>query len=61
MSNKLKGMHIKYRTYYFFDGRINIKNLPPNKIKIVKQSYRNILVYQIRYVTVKKSELSNKS
>ena len=33
MSNKLKGMHIKYRTYYFFDGRINIKNLPPNKIK----------------------------
>ena len=55
MSNKLKGMHIRYRTYYFFDGRINIKNLDPNKIKIVEQSYRNILVYQIRYVTVKKS------
>ena len=32
---------------------INIKNLDPNKIKIGGNSYKNILIYHIRYVTVK--------
>ena len=32
---------------------ISIKNLDLNKIKIDEQSYRNILIYYIRYVTIK--------
>ena len=30
MSNELKGIDIKNRTYYFFDDFINIKNFDPN-------------------------------
>ena len=32
MSNKVKDISIKCRTYYFFDD-INIKNFDPNNIK----------------------------
>ena len=32
---------------------INIKNLDPNKIKINKKSYKNILIYCIGYLKVK--------
>ena len=32
---------------------INIKNIDPNKIKIDKKLYQNILIYHIGYVTVK--------
>ena len=36
MSNKFKEIDVKNRTYYFFHGMINKKNLDPNKIKIEK-------------------------
>ena len=32
---------------------INIKNIDPNKINTDQKSYKNILIYQIGYVTVK--------
>ena len=32
---------------------INIKNLNPNKIKIEKNSYKDVLIYYIVYVTTK--------
>ena len=32
---------------------INIKNFDPNKIKIDKKSYKNVLIYFIEYVTIK--------
>ena len=32
---------------------INIKTLDPNKIKIDEKSYKNILIYYIRYVMIK--------
>ena len=41
-------------TYYFFDDIINIKDLDPNNIKIDEKSYKNILIYYIGYVTIKK-------
>ena len=47
MSNNLKEIHIKYRTYYFSDDRINIKNLDPNKIKIAEKSYKNTFIFHI--------------
>ena len=32
---------------------INTENLDPDKIKIDEKSFENILIYHIRYVTVK--------
>ena len=32
---------------------ININNLDPNKIKMDKKSYKNVLIYYIGYVRVK--------
>ena len=56
MSNKVKDIDIKICTYYFFDDIINVKNFDPNNIKIVEKSYKNILIYYIRYVTIKNSK-----
>ena len=41
--NSVKDINIENRTYYFFDDMVNIKSLDPNKIKIDKKSYKNIL------------------
>ena len=38
-------------SHYFLS--INIKNLDLNKIKIDEKTYKNILIYHIRYVTVR--------
>ena len=38
---------------------INIKNLDPNKDKILEKSYKNIFIYYIGYVTVKSQRYSN--
>ena len=53
MSNKVKDIDIKNRTYYFFHDIINIKNFDPNNIKIDKKSNKNILIYHTGYVTIK--------
>ena len=53
MSNKVKDIDIKNRTYYFFDDIINIKKFDPNNIKIDEKSQQNILIYYIGYVTIK--------
>ena len=50
----IKNISIKSRTYYFFDDTINIKDFDPNNIKIYEKSYKNILIYYIGYVTIKK-------
>ena len=50
----IKNKSIKSRTYYFFDDTINIKDFDPNNIKIYEKSYKNILIYYIGYVTIKK-------
>ena len=55
MSNKFKDIDIKNPVYYFFDDMINIKILDPNKTKTDEKSYKNILIYYIRYVTIKDS------
>ena len=53
MSNKNKGKSIKNHTFYFFDDTINVKNFDPNNINIDENSYKNILIYCIGYVTIK--------
>ena len=53
MRNKFQEIETRNHTYYFFDDIINMKNLDPNKIKIDEKSYKNILIYYIRYTTIK--------
>ena len=43
MSNKVKDIYIKNRTYYFFDDVTNIKIFDPNNVKVDEKSYKNIL------------------
>ena len=50
---------IKNRKYYFFNDIININNFDPNNIKINKKSYKNIIIYYIRYVAIKDSKYAN--
>ena len=53
MNNKVKDIKIKNRSYYFFNDIIAVENFYPNNIKIDEKSYKNILIYNIRYVTIK--------
>ena len=51
ISNKLI-LKIEYIT--FFNDMINIKDLDPSLIQIDKKSYKNISIYNIRYITIKR-------
>ena len=53
MSNKVKDMNIKSRTYDSFNDIINIENFNPNNIEIGEKSYKDILIYYTEYVTIK--------
>ena len=50
----IRGINIKNQTYYFFDDMINIKNFHSNLLKIDKSSYKDIDIYYICYITIKK-------
>ena len=56
MSNKIKDISIRNHTHYFFDDIIYIKNFDPSHIKTDQNSYKNILIYYIGYVTIKDSK-----
>ena len=51
---KVKQINIKNRTYYFYNDIINIKNFDPILLKIDKRNYKNIGIYNIGYITIKK-------
>ena len=51
---EVKQINIKNRTYYFYKGMINIKNLKPNLLKIDRKSYKNIGIQNIGYIIIKK-------
>ena len=44
MSNKVKDIHMKNLTPYFFNNNINIKNFDPHNIKIDEKSYNIIFI-----------------
>ena len=50
----VKDINIKNRTYYFFDDIMNIRDFDPNSIKTDEKSYKNVLIYYIGYVVIKK-------
>ena len=50
----IKQINIKTRTYYFYNDMINFKNFESNLLKIDRKSYKNICIYNVGYVTIKK-------
>ena len=50
----MSDINIKNRTYYFFNNIINMEDFDPDNIKIAGNSYKNIFIYYIGYVTIKK-------
>ena len=49
----IKQINIKNRPYYFLNNIFDIKDFDPSLIKIDKQSYKSIDIYQIQYITTK--------
>ena len=45
---------VKNRTYYFYKDMINLKNFVSNLLKIDKKLYKNIGIYNIGYITIRK-------
>ena len=50
----VKQIDIKNRTYYFYNDMINIKKFDSNLLKIDKKSYKDIGIYNIGYIAIKK-------
>ena len=50
----VKQIDIKNRTYYFYNGIINIKTFDLILLKIDKKSYKDIGIYNIGYIAIKK-------
>ena len=50
----IKEIEIKNRTYYFYNGIIDIKTFDSNNLKPDKKSYKDLDIYNIGYVTIKK-------
>ena len=51
---KVKQIEIKNRTYYFCNNIINIEEFKSSLLKIDKKSYKDIDMYYIVYITIKK-------
>ena len=51
---KVKQIEIKNRTYYFYNDQINLKDFDARLLKVDKKDNKEIDIYYIAYVTVKK-------
>ena len=51
---EVKQIEIKNRTYYLYNDVTNLKNFEQNLLNIDKNSYKNIGIYNIRYIIIKK-------
>ena len=51
---KIRQINIKNRTYYFYNDQIDLKDFDAKLLKIDKKDYKDIDIYYIGYVTVKK-------
>ena len=50
----IKERNIKNRTYYFCNDFTDIETFDSNKLKIDKKLYKDLDIYNIGYVTIKK-------
>ena len=51
---KVKQIDIKNRTYYFYNDIINMQEFNSNLLKIDKNPYKDIDIYYIAYIIIKK-------
>ena len=49
----VKDVNIKHRSYYFFNGMINLKDFDSRLLKVDK-NYKHSDIYYIEYITIKK-------
>ena len=50
----IKQIDIKNRTHYFYNDMIDLKDFDARLLKIDKKSYKNIGIYNIGYITLRK-------
>ena len=50
-----KQINIKKQTYYFYNDIIDIKTFDSSNLKLDTKSYKNLDIYNIRYVAIKKN------
>ena len=50
----IKQINIKNRTYYFYNDIIDLENFDSSLFKLDKKSYKDIDIYNIGYITIKK-------
>ena len=53
----IKQIDIKNRTYYFYDDMTDIKTFDLDLLKIDKKSYKEIGIYNIGYIKIKKIDI----
>ena len=51
---EIKQLNIKNQTYYFFNDMININNFQSNLLTIDKKLHKDVDIYFIGYITIKK-------
>ena len=51
----IKQINIKNRTYCFYNDIIDLENFKSNLLKIDKKSYKDIGIYNIGYIIIKKN------
>ena len=49
----VKKINIKNQTYYFYNDINDLENFKSNLLKIDKNSYKNIDIYNFGYITIK--------
>ena len=50
----IKQINIKNRIYYFYNDVIDVEKFDSNMLKLDKKTYKNLDIYNIGYVTIKK-------
>ena len=50
----IKEIDIKKRTYYFYNDIIDIETFDSINLKLDKKLYKDLDIYNVRYVTIKK-------
>ena len=53
---EVRQIDIKNRTYYFDNDIIDLENFDSSLLKIDKKSYKDIGIYNIGYITIKKND-----
>ena len=51
---RTRKINIKNRSYYLYNDQINLKDFNARLLKVDKKDYKEIDIYYIGYVTVKK-------